>query len=135
MGVTPPLAYFDSCIIIYLVEEHPVYSPPLEARLRQATDTILAFSALSELECLVLPIRNRQQVLIEKFHNWFQKGHFLPLERAIFERAAELRAAHPRLKTPDAVHLAAAAHHGCAEFWTNDDRLNAIAPGLAMKVI
>lgn len=135
MGVTPPLAYFDSCIIIYLVEEHPVYSSSLEARLQQAADTILAFSALSELECLVLPIRNRQQVLIEKFHNWFQKGHFLPLEREIFERAAELRAAHPRLKTPDAIHLAAAVHHGCTEFWTNDDRLNAIAPGLAMKVI
>ena len=135
MGVTPPLAYFDSCIIIYLVEEHPVYSPQLEARLQQAAGTILAFSALSELECLVLPIRNRQQLLIDKFRDWFQKGWFLSLERPIFERAAELRATHPRLKTPDAIHLAAAVHHGCTEFWTNDNRLNAIAPGLAMKVI
>ena len=39
------------------------------------------------------------------------------------------------LKTPDALHLAAALHHGCTEFWTNDDRLRAAAGALAVNVL
>lgn len=135
MGMTQPLVYMDSCTIIYLVEEHPIFAPQIEARLQQAAGSSLAYTALSEMECLVIPFRNQQQVVIDKFRDWFQRAHFLTLERVIFEDAAKLRAQHSRLKTPDAIHLAAAVHHGCAEFWTNDDRLNTIAPGLAMKVI
>lgn len=135
MGLTQPLVYTDSCIIIYVVEEHQIYSPPIEARLQKSPDSVLAYTALSEMECLVIPIRNQQQVVIDKFRNWFQRASYLPLDRSIFERAAQLRANHPKLKTPDAIHLAAAQHHGCAEFWTNDDRLNSIAAGLAVKVV
>jgi predicted nucleic acid-binding protein len=61
------------------------------------------------------------QILTDKFRDWFKRAEFLPLEREIFQRAAALRAAHPTLKTPDAIHLATALYHGCAEFWTNDD--------------
>ena len=39
------------------------------------------------------------------------------------------------LKTPDALHLATALHHGCTEFWTNDDRLRAAAGALAVNVL
>jgi predicted nucleic acid-binding protein len=44
------------------------------------------------------------------------------LDRPLFDLATQLRVRH-RLKTPDALHLAAALHSGCVEFWTNDDRL------------
>jgi uncharacterized protein len=57
------------------------------------------------------------------------------LTPAIYDSAARFRAAHRALKTPDALHFAAALHHGCTEFWTNDDRLAAVAPNLAKKVI
>ncbi len=57
------------------------------------------------------------------------------LAAPVFERAARLRARH-RLKTPDAIHLAAALEHGCDEFWTNDRRLAAAAEGaLAIRVL
>lgn len=135
MGMTQPIIYLDSCTIIYLVEEHPIYSPQIEARLQQVTGSVLAYTALSEMECLVIPFRKQQPIVLNKFRDWFQRAHFLPLERAIFEDAARFRAQHSKLKTPDAIHLAAAIHHGCAQFWTNDDRLNTIAPSLAMKVI
>jgi predicted nucleic acid-binding protein len=46
----------------------------------------------------------------------------------VVELATEIRA-HSRLKTPDALHLAAAIHHGCTEFWTNDNRLMQAAVG------
>jgi predicted nucleic acid-binding protein len=41
----------------------------------------------------------------------------------VFDLATQLRA-HRRLKTPDALHLAAAIEAGCNEFWTNDHRLD-----------
>jgi len=128
-------AYLDSCTIIYLVEEHPLYAPKLEIHLANHPDATVCFSALSEMECLVMPLRNHNQILTDKFHDWFKQAEFLPLEREIFQRAADLRATHPSLKTPDAIHLATALHHGCAEFWTNDDRLTAVAPQIAKNVI
>ncbi len=40
----------------------------------------------------------------------------------------EVRVRH-RVKTPDALHLAAAINAGCDQFWTNDDRLAKAAEG------
>lgn len=53
---------------------------------------------------------------------------FVPLNKAVFDLATELRAQHG-LKTPDALHLAAAISAGCDEFWTNDLRLTQAAQG------
>jgi predicted nucleic acid-binding protein len=47
--------------------------------------------------------------------------------------AAELRAASG-VKTPDALHLATALHHGCDEFWTNDDRLARNSSAIGYRV-
>ena len=44
--------------------------------------------------------------------------------------AAELRARF-NLKTPDALHLAAAQCHGCEALWTHDNRLDQASRGLA----
>ena len=67
---------------------------------------------------------------------FFQSLKSLPFDDPrIFDRAAELRAKY-RLKTPDALHLACAIHHGCSEFWTNDGRLDEAAAeaGLTVRV-
>lgn len=50
------------------------------------------------------------------------------LGRPAFDLATELRA-HAALKTPDALHLAAALVAGCTAFWTRDQRLAAAASG------
>lgn len=42
--------------------------------------------------------------------------------------ATQLRAQHD-LKTPDAIHLTAAIHTSCDEFWTHDQRLAQAAKG------
>jgi predicted nucleic acid-binding protein len=57
----------------------------------------------------------------------------LPIGDEIFALAMALRVQHG-LKTPDSLHLAA-LHHGCTEFWTNDDRLVAAAGALAVNVL
>ena len=46
----------------------------------------------------------------------------IDLNRLVFELATRLRA-ESQLKTPDALHLAAAIFAGCREFWTNDKQL------------
>ncbi|MGL4609627.1 MAG: type II toxin-antitoxin system VapC family toxin [Trueperaceae bacterium] len=45
-----------------------------------------------------------------------------------------LRAFH-NLKTPDALHLATALHHGCQEFWTNDLRLSKATRQISFRVL
>jgi uncharacterized protein len=57
----------------------------------------------------------------------------LLLNEEHYIRAAELRARY-NIKTPDALHLAAAQLHGCDQLWTNDDRLVTVSHGLALNI-
>jgi uncharacterized protein len=50
----------------------------------------------------------------------------IALNRPVFEQATLLRV-NSNLKTPDAIHLAAAIEAGCQELWTDDKQLKAIA--------
>ena len=135
MGVASLRVYLDSCVVIYLVEEHPIFAPVVESLLAKHPDIIFQISGLTEMECLVMPLRNQNQQLIEKFRRWFDRNDILPNERDVFQQAAQLRADHKSLKTPDAIHLATALHYGCDEFWTNDDRLGKIAPSIARNIL
>jgi len=56
------------------------------------------------------------------------------LDAQVFDLATELRA-RQGLKTPDALHLAAALHTGCDEFWTNDERLVRAASGRIRNLV
>jgi predicted nucleic acid-binding protein len=51
----------------------------------------------------------------------------LPVTRDVLMKAAQLRAANPSLKLPDAIHAATALQHGCTTFVTNDSRFTALA--------
>lgn len=135
MGLNSLRVYLDSCVVIYLVEEHPIFAPVVETLLAKHPDIVFQISGLTEMECLVMPLRNGNQLLIEKFRKWFERNDILPNERFVFQRAAQLRADHKSLKTPDAIHLATALHYGCDEFWTNDDRLGKIAPVIARNIL
>jgi predicted nucleic acid-binding protein len=61
---------------------------------------------------------------LQKFDRFFAACEMIALNRAVFEQATRLRAKN-QLKTPDALHLAAAVHAGCDELWTNDQQLKA----------
>ena len=132
--MSQPLIYLDSCIVIYVVERHPLYASTIEARMQSLTAGSLCFSPLVQMECLIKPYRDQDMNLLRLYEKFLGAQQMLDLPAAIFESAAKLRAAHSRLKTPDAIHLATAQHHGCQEFWTNDDRLTLIAPNLAKRV-
>lgn len=129
-----PKLYLDSCIVIYYVEQHPDYFAPVDARINTG-DHQITVSDLCRLECLVHPLRTGDAARLTAFNQFFTADdlYITPCSSRVFDLATELRARH-RLKTPDALHLAAAIAAGCDEFWTNDHRLDAAATGYLRPV-
>lgn len=125
--------YLDSCIAIYLVEEHSAYCAAIEEALAKLNG-IVCYSPLTELECLVLPLRLQRDDLVEKFTHFFALNAQLTMPDTVYRQAARLRAEFG-LKTPDTLHLATARFHLCSELWTNDDRLAGVADGLAVNMV
>jgi uncharacterized protein len=127
------LIYLDSCIVIYLVERKEPWRSTLAGMMRQEPETVFCISDLVRLECLVRPLREDDGLRIAAFRRAFDSFRILPIPEPVFDRAARLRADH-RLRTPDALHLACALHHGCDRLWTNDARLSAASDGVAQAL-
>ena len=135
MGLTKFSIYLDSCLAIYLVEEIPAFVTGLENAIAAIADAEVCISPLTEMECLIIPLRQRNKELVAKFENWFSTVEVVPIDAEVFREAAQLRADFNSLKTPDAIHLATAIHYQCDEFWTNDNRLEPVAPSLVKNVL
>ena len=78
------------------------------------------------METLVTPEKASDAKLITAYEQLFQSPELtlLSIDRATLREAARLRAAAPKLRTPDAIHAAAAASRaGAVQFLTNDIRL------------
>jgi uncharacterized protein len=127
-------AYADACLLIYWVERA---GPLAEAATRWVLaqqDVTLCVSPLTRLEVLVKPMRSGNQALVHAYNAVLAQQQWLSIGDEVFARALKLRVQHG-LRTPDSLHLATALHHGCTEFWTNDDRLRAAAGTLAVNVL
>ena len=135
MGLTGARIFLDSCITIYLIEEHEAYAAKIEALIASSLDADFAISDLTVMECLVGPLRSGHRTLEDKYNRWFQDVKVFSVTRGIFTDAAKIRAEFPSLKTPDAIHLATALHYNCDEFWTNDERLSKVAPNIVRNII
>ena len=127
------LIYADSCIVIYFVERHPAFHSLVPAAFASISPAEIAISPLVQAECLVSPMRRGDTALERRFDSFFRRVTILSFTDSAFIDAARIRARHG-LKLPDALHLACAQHHGCAELWTNDQRLSA-AGGNLVKVL
>jgi len=114
--------YLDSCIIIYLVERHPIFAPLVEARLAALEETDFVISPLVRLEVMVKPMREADISLMLRYEQFLAAVRMLPMSAEIYEMALSLRV-QTHLKTPDALHVATAQFHTCQAFWTNDSRL------------
>ena len=115
--------YLDACVFIYSVEKLEPFCTLLEPIWRQAETGFLSLvtSELTIAEVLVTPIRDNDQVLVDIYRELFASSEIqlIPTTRLIWEKTARLRAL-ANLRTPDAVHAAAALQEGCAAFVTND---------------
>ena len=128
--------YWDTCILIYRIEQISPWAEIIARKFSPQMDESLLFAShLVRLECRVLPLREGNLELLEQFDKLFAQPKVVtvPLDARVFNLATELRAQY-RLKTPDALHLAAAISSECDEFWSNDDRLAKIA-GSQIEVV
>ena len=84
----------------------------------------MALSDLTRLECRVGVLKRSDVAALKVFDDFFARAdvQLVPLTAAAFDRAAQLRV-DLNLKTPDALHLAAAIEAGCDRFLSNDHRL------------
>lgn len=128
------LIYLDTCLLIYAFEQHPRFGARvLHAMAAEPADR-LAISPLVHFECLVGPMRDGNLMLQRYYEEGLSRFVQLSMGEDVFRQGAMLRARFG-LKTPDALHLAAAQHHGCAALWTNDDRLAKAGHGLAVNLL
>ncbi len=117
----------DTVITIYSVERNAEYAArldPLWVALAAGTVDVLT-SESTILECLVGPLRDNDAFGVAAFERTFaQSGlRMLPIGTDVLRRAADLRAKHPSLRTPDAIQLATADVDGADYFLTNDHKL------------
>ena len=123
--------YLDSCLLVYAIEDDPVFGAATRQRLAETGVSQLAISPLVRLECLVGPMKTGDRALRLRYEQALGLLLLLDMPAAVYDGAAELRARYG-LRTPDALHLACAQHHGCEALWTNDDRLARASHGLAL---
>jgi len=113
-------------VLIYHFEANETFGPSA-TELLQATEDgrcRLVLSIIGRLEVLVLPKREGRDDLCRRYREVFESFPNLsifPVDTPVVETASDLRAAH-NLRTPDAIHLATALHHGADAFITEDDR-------------
>lgn len=125
-GTDAVRAYLDSCVLIYRIEQRAPWADRVNERLSllEASRATLIVSELTRLECRVRPLALGRADMLSDYDQFFAQPQigWQTLDRAVFERATLLRA-ESRLKTADALHLAAAITAGCQQFITNDLRL------------
>lgn len=126
--------YLDACVLIYLIEDVGSFSQATRQFFSRNQDALLCVSSLSRLEVLVKLLRESNLTLAADYEDFLALQNWLAIDDHVFGEALDLRVRHG-LKSPDALHLATALHHGCDEIWTNDDRLNKAAGDMAVNVL
>jgi predicted nucleic acid-binding protein len=122
------LTYLDSNIVIYLIEQPPVWGPRAGTRIAtlQTNRDSMVVSDLTRMECRVRPIAVGDAQTLAQFDAFFQASdvRVVGLSTSVCDRATTIRAIYG-FKPMDALHLAAAVENMCDLFITNDMRLNA----------
>lgn len=125
--------YLDANATIYFVEKVAPYYQGIRQRMTDPQGKPKVHCVINELllmEVRVKPLRDQDRATLVSYESYF--GAFasqtIALDKPVFELATQLRVRH-RVRTPDALHLAAAIHAGCDQFWTNDRKLAEAAEG------
>ena len=120
--------FIDTAPLIYLIEGEDNFASSVEKQLRQwiKAEENLSTSTLTLLELLVVPMKQENKHLVQKYRALLQdilSEPLIPLSEAISEMASQIRGA-TGFKTPDSIQLATALYSGAEIFYTNDKRLS-----------
>jgi predicted nucleic acid-binding protein len=118
------------CAGHHFIEANQAYDDRVTAIFQLITDGLIvgATSVVTLAEVLVHPLLQQNAALEQQYRDLLLNGDnldLLPIDAAIAERAAQLRARH-NLRTPDALQIAAALAAGCQAFLTNDRTLDRV---------
>jgi predicted nucleic acid-binding protein len=129
------ILFLDTNIVIYAIENSPVFGQKARTRLAiaRAAGASITISDLTRMECLVLPLRVGDMAALQAYRGFFALTTVLPITPTVCDRAALIRATN-RFKPMDSLQLAAAVEHGADLFLTNDVRLNSFT-GLTVEVL
>jgi len=116
--------YIDANIVIYFLEGENENQERATALFRYAAENEIPLmtSEITIAECLYGVYRSGRDALKEDYTQLFYgvaPFHFIPVERRIAERSAEV-GAKLKLKLIDAIHFESALEVGCDVFVTND---------------
>jgi len=112
----------DTNVLIYYIEEHPIYLKKIEPLIEKIADGKATgiTSYVTLLELLVKPIREGRSYLVNQYKTILTgQLEMVPMDEAVSIKAAELRAKYG-IKTPDAIQLASVIHKKGDVFITND---------------
>jgi predicted nucleic acid-binding protein len=128
----------DTAPIIYYMEDRPVYADMLHPFFQAAMkgDIKIVTSFITLLEVLVVPIRNGDMDLAQKYREiLLYTGGLVTyaITREIIEEAARLRA-FSNVRTPDSLQMATAINAAASFFLTNDIRLPSL-PNLSLLIL
>jgi predicted nucleic acid-binding protein len=133
------ISFLDACIVVYWIEAPDPFHARLMKRLgalrTRYPEASFAVSRLSWMECMVKPLRDNDQALIDEYRAFFDAGQLrlVELTASVVEQATLLRAKHA-LKTPDALQAACALElAGERLFLTNDTSFKKV-PGLQVEI-
>jgi predicted nucleic acid-binding protein len=118
----------DTNVIIYYIEEHPVFLGKVEPLIDRIVEgkAIGITSYVTLLELLVKPIKEERFDLVEQYKTILMTQlEMVPLDESVSLKAAELRAKYG-IKTPEAIQLASVISKNGDVFITNDGRLEAV---------
>jgi predicted nucleic acid-binding protein len=124
----------DTALFIYYIEANQTFLPlvaPIFEDVAAGRREVVT-STLTLLEVLVVPYRAGNLDLAGRYEAYLSRSRgvrLVDVDRSQLRTAAQLRALHPSVRTPDALQLAAALSAGCSAFVTNDRDLPAV-PGL-----
>jgi len=119
------LAFLDTNIFIYLIEENPSYLNQVYKLLEflEKNKYEIVTSTLTLGEILTKPYKDNRMDLVKRYKSFFSEMKLIELNSEIASLFAKVRADY-KIKTPDAVQLASAVYAKANLFVTNDDRLS-----------
>ena len=107
-------AFWDTNLFIYWIEQAPPWLEKVNtlAEWQRAHSIRTVTSSLTLAELLVRPISTGQTDLVDQYQRLVTQLGCLSFGPAKTRRFAEIRAAYPQVKPPDAIQLACAAQAG-----------------------